>query len=108
ALTIDETGRVADAAVVESGGERFDQSALTAIHSFTFEPAHRGSTPIAVKIRYRYVFPASQPAAPEPAAGPAAAPPAKPAPATPVAPAREPEPEEFSAVATIEAPPREA
>jgi TonB family protein len=109
ALTIDETGHVSEATVLESGGERYDQSALAAVKSFSFEPAHRGATPLAAKIRYRYVFPASAPVSPSTAASapaPASALPlaaASPAPASPA-----PEPEEFSAVATIEAPPREA
>jgi len=108
-LTIDESGHVSEASVVESGGERFDRAALEAVRKFEFEPARRGDTPLTAKIRYRYVFPASAPAAPElPLAAPT------PSPATLPSPPKAPvvdasvEPEEFSAVATVEAPPREA
>jgi TonB family protein len=119
ALTIDELGRVTEVAIVESGGERYDQSALSAVRDFEFEPARRGGVAIAAKIRYRYVFPASLPApdalrdtrrgAPAPA-------PANPTPTPPAASVHEErdatptpasEAEEFSAVATVEAPPRE-
>ncbi len=109
ALTIDETGHVSDATVLESGGARFDQAALDAVRKFELEPARRGGTPISAKIRYRYVFPASTPTpapvaqATEPTPAPPAAPSAALPPATPPA-----EPEEFSGVATVEAPPREA
>ena len=113
ALTIDETGHVSDAAVLESGGERYDQSALDAVKRFEFEPARRADTPLATKIRYRYVFPAQPPPAPPATTpnprAPTAPTPAAPTPAAPaVAPMPSEEPEEFSAVATVEAPPREA
>lgn len=111
ALTIDETGHVSDATVIESGGDRFDQAALEAARKFEFEPARRGTTPLSVKIRYRYVFPASAPTEPTPPDATAASVPAAPAAAPPDAPkaptAAPTEPEEFSAVATVEAPPRE-
>ena len=98
-LTIDETGHVSEASVLESGGARFDQSALVAVSHFEFEPARRGDVALSAKIRYRYVFPsAPPPAPPAPSAPPPAAVPAVPP----------PEPEEFSAIATVEAPPREA
>jgi TonB family protein len=119
ALTIDETGRVTDAVVLESGGPAFDQSALEAVRQFEFEPARRGATPLSAKIRYRYVFPAT------PAAEPAPSPSQSPSPST-AASAPEPESgpekppklppaslspnqqaEEFSAVATVSAPARE-
>ena len=114
ALTVDETGRVTEAAIVESGGERFDQSALEAVKRFEFEPARRGATALASKIRYRYMFPAQTPpkapppdTATTPSAG-ASPPAAVAAPeAAPKAPAANTEPEEFSGVATVEAPPRE-
>ena len=108
ALTIDESGRVSESEIVESGGEHFDQSARDAVREFEFEPARRGGAAVAAKIRYRYVFPAQAPvplpeaAAPSPATAatvPSQSEPAKPSAAT--------EPEEFSAVATVEAPPRE-
>jgi len=111
ALTVDESGRVSEATISESGGERFDQSALAAVKQFEFEPARRAGEAVAAKIRYRYVFPAQ---APSPAPVPAAEPPPANAPAPPTASAAQPqkppapsEPEEFSALATVEAPPRE-
>ncbi len=114
-LSIDDTGRVTDAVVVESGGEHFDQSALESVRQFEFEPARRGMTALAAKIRYRYVFPATpaappKPATVEPAANASTARPAPvaPSPAQPSSPAAvAAETEEFSAVATVEAPARE-
>ncbi len=109
ALTVDETGHVADATILESGGDAFDRSALTAVQAFAFEPARRGETKLAAKIRYRYVFPA----APAPASV-ATEPEPEPTPerATAAVPVRAAAPaleaEAFSAVATIEAPAREA
>ncbi len=106
ALTIDESGHVSEASIIESGGERFDLAAREAARKFEFEPARRGTTPLSVKIRYRYVFPAS-----EPPTEPAAPTPPTPAPEKPAAAAAPPPapvaPEEFSAVATVDAPPRE-
>ena len=111
ALTIDEAGHVLESAILESGGERFDQSALTAVQQFEFEPARRNGVPVAAKIRYRYVFPAaSAPAAlgatrgapPEAASAPPVPAPIE-APNTTTAGALD----EFSEVATVEAPPRE-
>ena len=105
ALTVDETGHVSDVAILESGGERFDQSALAAATNFEFEPARRGGSALSAKIRYRYVFPAQ---APVPVPVPESSTPSAPNGAkTPKASATI-EPEEFSAVATVEAPPREA
>jgi len=119
ALTIDESGRVSESKIVESGGERFDQSALSAVRDFEFEPARRNGVPLAATIHYRYVFPAAETASepvtvPEPVATPTAAGTTATA-ASNTAPttsetnesAAESEPEEFSAVATVEAPPRE-
>jgi TonB family protein len=106
ALTVDETGHVSESAVVESGGQRFDQSALDAAKQFEFEPARRAGVALAAKIRYRYVFPAQAPVpvpVPE-AANPSPAP--RDATEVPKA-AASSEPAEFSAVATVEAPPRE-
>ncbi|HEY3254663.1 MAG TPA: TonB-dependent receptor, partial [Polyangiaceae bacterium] len=111
ALTVDETGHVSQSEILESGGERFDQSALAAVKQFEFEPARRAGVALAAKIRYRYVFPAAAPVpvpvpvpeAPTTALASAATPSAAAAPKTPAS----DEPEEFSAVATVEAPPRE-
>ena len=104
ALTVDETGHVSECQVIDSGGERFDQSARAAIERFEFEPARRDGIAIAAKIRYRYVFPAQAPPAPEPS--PPAVPAPNAAPETPKTSAAS-TPEEFSAVAVVEAPPRE-
>ncbi|HYQ28482.1 MAG TPA: TonB-dependent receptor [Polyangiaceae bacterium] len=108
ALTIDETGHVSESAVVESGGERFDQSALNAVNAFEFEPARRAGNALSVKIHYRYVFPAQVPV---PVPAPAPDTPSGSAPAgtaSEVAKATTPsEPEQFSAVARVDAPPRE-
>jgi len=109
-LTIDESGRVSDASVLESGGEALDQAALSAVRQFEFEPARRGATPVSAKIGYRYSFPLTP--APAAAAAPAQAAPSPeprskpgPSPAEPASAASEPE--EFSAVATVDAPARE-
>jgi TonB family protein len=111
ALTVDETGHVSDCEIVASGGERFDRSALAAVKAFEFEPARRGGVPLAAKIHYRYVFPVPEPEpvpAPAPASVPEEAASATPGPSTAPKTAASSEPEEFSAVATVEAPPREA
>ena len=108
ALTIDETGHVSESAIVESGGARFDESALAAVRQFEFEPARRGGIALSAKIRYRYVFPESSPAAVPPNQPEVTAPVAA-APSMPEAPkaTNRGEPEEFSAVASVEAPARE-
>jgi TonB family protein len=110
-LEIDETGAVTAAKVVSGPNEPFDAKALAAAREFVFEPARRGDVPLAVRIGYRYVFPA---AAPPPAAIPLPVPTAA-APANPTPPpapmppsAPPPEVEEYEATAEIEAPPREA
>ena len=109
-ITLDETGRVTQASIAESGGnEALDAAALDAVRAFVFEPAKKGGVPISVSIRYRYVF-EPPPPAPAPAAVPAApvapaAAAAKPAPAK--APPAAGELEEFTATAEVEAPPRE-
>jgi TonB family protein len=54
-ITVDETGSVAEARVVESAGAELDGVVLNAIRRFVFQPARRGGTPVAAKIRYRYV-----------------------------------------------------
>jgi TonB family protein len=111
-LDIDDTGAVTAAKVVSAPNEPFDAKALAAAREFRFEPARRGDVPLAVRVGYRYVFPAAAPpppALPLPipsATGPAvpAAPPAPPAAQAPPP----PEVEEYEATAEIDAPPREA
>jgi TonB family protein len=109
-LTIDEGGHVTAANVTQSGGAAFDEKALAAARAFTFEPARRGTEPVAVTIGYRYVFPALEPPAPPPVVpvAPAATvmPPA-PAPAPAAAPPKDAELAAFEATAEVEAPPRE-
>jgi TonB family protein len=123
-LVIDENGRIASAAVAESGGEAFDAAALQAVKGFELSPARQGTTPVSVKIRYAYVFPASAPvveSAPPPAeaktpgtasaAAPSAAPPPAAKAAEPAASSKsegsQTDAEEFEATASVEAPPRE-
>ncbi len=103
-LTVDETGHVTAATVVASGGDAFDQKALEAARAFEFEPARRGSTPSAVTIAYRYVFPAAPTPTPT-----ASAPAPAPAPASASAPAapKDSDLEAFEVTAEVEAPPRE-
>ncbi len=59
-ITIDEQGKVAEAAIVDAESDAGASSAvksavLAAVRAFEFEPARRGETPLRVKIRYRYV-----------------------------------------------------
>ena len=64
-LQLDDTGKVAQAKVLNGAGEGFDEAALAAAQQFRFEPARRGETAIAARIHYRYVFElAPTPAAP--------------------------------------------
>jgi len=112
-LGIDGAGRVTAVKVVTSGGTAFDEKALEAARLFEFEPARRGTEPLAVTIRYRYVFPAAPPP-PAAAAAPVAAPP-PPVATAPAAASAPPAPtpetaaavEEFEATAEVAAPPRE-
>lgn len=56
-IEIDASGRVSGAQLSRSCGvQALDERALAAIREFEFEPARRGQEPIAVRIRYRYVF----------------------------------------------------
>lgn len=89
-LTLDETGKVVDAAVTSSAGEEFDAAALEAAKGLGFEPAQRDGRPVAAKIPFRFQFEANAPA-PAPAAAPVAPAPAPVAPApAPAAAALEP------------------
>ncbi|MEB2312740.1 MAG: TonB-dependent receptor [Sorangiineae bacterium] len=56
ALTIDATGAVTQAEVLEPAGHGFDEAARAAALGFRFSPATRGGAPIPVKIKYRYSF----------------------------------------------------
>jgi TonB family protein len=56
AISIDATGKVAEASVQESGGAPFDQAALAAVRGFEFSPAEIDGKPAAIRILYRYLF----------------------------------------------------
>jgi TonB family protein len=71
-LTIDPTGRVAEASVVEGAGHGFDEAALVAARQFEFAPAQQGGRPVAARIRYRYRFTLRTAAQPEAPRSPAA------------------------------------
>lgn len=58
-LTIDATGHVTRAVVVQALSASFDQAALTAARNFVFEPARRDGTAVASVLRYRYRFSAA-------------------------------------------------
>lgn len=55
-LSVDAEGRVIDAEVQTPAGHGFDEAALEAARQFRFEPARRGSTPVAARILYVYDF----------------------------------------------------
>lgn len=55
-LAIDEAGKVTEVTVVTSAGDDFDAAAVAAARQFVFDPARRGQTPIASRIRYTYRF----------------------------------------------------
>lgn len=111
-LEIDEKGKVSRATVLESGGAAYDEAAVRAARSFEFAPATRDGTPVAVTLRYRYVFEASKseappaPVAPVRRATPSAV--ARPTQMAPEAAAvAEDDEPSFGATAVVEAPPRQ-
>ena len=55
-LTIDESGHVVDATVVNSAGHGFDEAALAVIRSWTFAPAEQNGQPIRAAIRLALPF----------------------------------------------------
>jgi TonB family protein len=55
-LTIDATGKVVNAKVVETGGPEFDAAALEAAAKLEFEPATLDGKPTRAKIPYRFNF----------------------------------------------------
>ena len=55
-VTIDVSGNVQEASVVESAGPAFDAAALAAIRQFVFEPAQIDGKPSPIRILYRYEF----------------------------------------------------
>ncbi|MEO7917559.1 MAG: TonB family protein, partial [Dokdonella sp.] len=81
-LTIDESGQVLDVKVVQPGGHGFDEAALAAVKSWTFEPARQDGKAIRSTIQLALPFvPPPPPAADRdqptavPAQQPSAAPP---------------------------------
>jgi vitamin B12 transporter len=55
-LTIDATGQVTEANVLEPVGNGFDEAATEAALRLRFEPARNNGAPIPARIRYPYVF----------------------------------------------------
>jgi TonB family protein len=55
-LVVDETGHVVDAKVVRPAGHGFDEAALTAVKSWTFEPARRNDAPVRATVRWSLPF----------------------------------------------------
>jgi TonB family protein len=55
-LEIDDAGKVSGARVDTSQAQEFTEAALDAVEHLRFEPARRGGTPVAARIRYRYSF----------------------------------------------------
>ena len=55
-LTVAVDGKPLAASVVQSAGPEFDAAALEATARLQFAPATKGGHPVAVRIRYRFVF----------------------------------------------------
>lgn len=106
-IDIDVDGRVTRAEPTVPTGSAFETAALDAVRRFVFTPATRDGEPIAVSIRYRYVFEAAPPPPAEPPPEPSPSP-SEPAEPEERAEPAEPEEElEFGATIAVEAPPRE-
>jgi len=75
-VTVRPDGTVGDVEVGVSGGEPFDEAAITAVRQWRFEPARRGERTIESRIRvpFRFALPAQEPA--ESNSAPATPPPA--------------------------------
>src|SRR3954447_14210313 len=63
-LTIDRTGQVTDATVVDSAGPGFDEAAVSAARGLRFEPAQKNGEAVPAKIRYVVDFTLAAPPAP--------------------------------------------
>ncbi|MEO8902631.1 MAG: TonB family protein [Polyangiaceae bacterium] len=63
-LTVDESGHVVDAQVVQAAGHGFDEAALSAVKGWRFEPAQQGGKPIRSTIQLALPFALPPPAAP--------------------------------------------
>lgn len=55
-LTLEATGAVSEAEIVESAGQAFDEAARTAALAFVFSPAEIDGVPASVRILYAYEF----------------------------------------------------
>lgn len=55
-LEVDARGRVTRASVEHARGRGFDEAAVEAALQLEFAPARRDGTPVAARIRFRYVF----------------------------------------------------
>ena len=55
-LTIDETGKVTEAEVIEPAGHGFDEAAQAAALQFVFDPGQRDGVAIKTRIKYKYSF----------------------------------------------------
>jgi TonB family protein len=55
-LEVDGTGAVTETRVDAPAGHGFDQAAVAAARKLRFEPATQGNSPVAARIRFRYVF----------------------------------------------------
>ena len=110
-LVVDADGAVNEVTVVESGGA-LDARAIEAARRFRFEPARNAGVPVAVTIRYEYVFEAkpaerAAPPAANTVVNTAAGTVESAAPTSPAPPAPSANPDvipEFEATAQIEAP----
>ena len=107
-LTISAEGKVTEAKVVGSSDKAFEAAAVSAAQRFVFEPARHGGKDVAVRIRYRYVFPAQAKQEPTPVETPEEVPaPKEPAVEEPAPDAPQEDKElELEAVAEVEAPRR--
>jgi TonB family protein len=83
-LTIDETGHVTDVSVLTPAGHGFDEAAVAAVKTWTFDPATQGGVPIRSSVEFSLPFeppplappaPVSEPSAPAATTPPPPAPP---------------------------------
>ena len=66
-IDVDETGKVTEVVVEQSGGEDYDAAAVAAARQFEFAPGQADGKPVPVKVTFKYRFVAPKPpAAPAP------------------------------------------
>jgi len=84
-LDVDAEGNVTDVRVTTPAGHGFDEAAVAAARTFTFEPARRRGAPVPSTVEFTYEFhlPVEAPAPAAPAVSALASAPAAPAPAVP-------------------------